>query len=318
MGLINSLGGMNYPITATSANKSRFTDEKCCEMPVLEKQKGYLVCTNCGTVIDAMILDDAPRRAFTSEEISDRKSNEPVYSPIGPRTLIKGITDSKGSLMNAKNKTVFSRLAKIHRSLTNSFERNLWIAIPNLQRLQSSLNISDSIKEDALRYYSLAVKKKLTLGRTIDILLAAAIFTSIRVHNLPKTIEEICELADLPKKRVVKAYRLIILHVLPDLNVKVNHFGPKDYITKFCNELGVSFQVRNFSLCLLRRAHNSSMIFEGKDPKGLAAAAIYLACKKFNEVRTQSDIAHVAHVTEVTLRMRAQDLKKFMLLGKEH
>lgn len=315
MGLINSLGGMGYPITETSAIKSRFADEKCCEYQVLEKKNGFLVCTNCGTVNNTMILDDSPRRAFTSEEISDRKSNEPVYSPIGPRTLIKGLTDSKGSLMNAKNKTIFNRLAKIHRSLTNSFERNLWIAIPNLQRLQSSLNISNEIKEDALRYYSLAVKKKLTLGRTIDILLAAAIFTSIRVHNLPKTLEEICELADLPKKRVVKAYRLIILHVLPDLNVKVNHFGPKDYITKFCNELNVSLQVRNYSLSLLRKAHNSNLNFEGKDPKGLAAAAIYLACKKFNEVRTQFDISRVAHVTEVTLRMRSQDLKKFMLFN---
>jgi transcription initiation factor TFIIB len=263
-----------------------------------------------------LILDDTPRRAFTSEEINDRKSNEPVYSPIGPRTLIKGMCDSKGSLMSAQNKSFFNRLAKIHRSLNSSFERNLWIAIPNLQRLQSALNLSDAIKEDALRYYSLAVKKKLTLGRTIDILLAAAIFTSVRVHNLPKTIEEICEAADQPKKRVVKAYRLIVLYVLPELGVKVNHFGPKDYVTNFCNALNVSHQVRNYSIMLLKKSTAASPMFEGKDPKGLAAAAIYLMCKKFNEVRTQSEIAQVAHITEVTLRMRAQDLKKFLLSRK--
>lgn len=313
MGLINYIGGYNYQ---DIFRKSKDSEDRCCENPILRRTNGYVVCTNCGMTRGDLILDDTPRRAFTSEEINDRKSNEPVYSPIGPRTLIKGMCDSKGSLMSAQNKSFFNRLAKIHRSLNSSFERNLWIAIPNLQRLQSALNLSDAIKEDALRYYSLAVKKKLTLGRTIDILLAAAIFTSVRVHNLPKTIEEICEAADQPKKRVVKAYRLIVLYVLPELGVKVNHFGPKDYVTNFCNALNVSHQVRNYSIMLLKKSTAASPMFEGKDPKGLAAAAIYLMCKKFNEVRTQSEIAQVAHITEVTLRMRAQDLKKFLLSRK--
>ena len=39
----------------------------------------------------------------------------------------------------------------------------------------------------------------------------------------------------------------------------------------------------------------------GKDPKGLAAAALYMAAKSTPERKTQTQIADIARVTEVTL-----------------
>nr|AIF11153.1 transcription factor TFIIB cyclin-related protein (TFIIB, GTF2B, SUA7, tfb) [uncultured marine thaumarchaeote KM3_50_F11] len=47
----------------------------------------------------------------------------------------------------------------------------------------------------------------------------------------------------------------------------------------------------------------------GKDPMGLAAAALYLACVKNDEDKTQRDIAEAANVTEVTIRNRYKGLK---------
>ena len=47
----------------------------------------------------------------------------------------------------------------------------------------------------------------------------------------------------------------------------------------------------------------------GKDPMGLAAAALYLACVKNGEDKTQRDIAEAANVTEVTIRNRYKGLK---------
>lgn len=40
----------------------------------------------------------------------------------------------------------------------------------------------------------------------------------------------------------------------------------------------------------------------GKDPRGLAAAALYMACNQNGEKKIQKDIAIVAGTTEVTLR----------------
>ena len=46
----------------------------------------------------------------------------------------------------------------------------------------------------------------------------------------------------------------------------------------------------------------------GKDPKGLAAAALYMAAKPTDERLTQRTIAKAAHITEVTLRTRAKQI----------
>jgi transcription initiation factor TFIIB len=289
-----------------------FFDEKdkCCDSPKISEEDGFYVCLNCGLVF-SRILDDSPRRAFTAEEIQKRKTNERVYSPIGPRTIIKGTRDARGALLSPKFKSKFNRLAKIHRSLTTSYERNLWIALPNLQRLQKKLGIPDPVAEDALRIYTQTVKKKLTMGRSIDTLLSASIFCALRIHGIPRTIEEVIKAAQIPKKKVIKSYRLILMEILPQLNLKVQHFSADRYVDKFNDELGLSMQVRNIAVKLIETAQENGFNTAGKDPKGIAAAGIYLGSKICNENRTQKEISKLAQVTEVTLRMRVKDLQKF-------
>lgn len=295
-----------------SKNNDNFEEdeENCCDSPKITEQDGFYVCLNCGYVF-SRILDTSPRRAFTAEEIQKRKSNERVYSPIGPRTIIRGNRDARGTLLSPKYKSKFNRLAKIHRSLTTSYERNLWIALPNLQRLQKRLGIPDTVAEDALRIYTQTVKKKLTMGRSIDTLLSASIFAALRIHGIPRTVEEITKVAQIPKKKVIKSYRLILMEILPQLNLKVQHFSADRYVDKFNDELGLSMKVRNIAVKLILSAKERGFNTAGKDPKGIAAAAIYLGSKICNENRTQKEISKLAMVTEVTLRMRVKDLQKF-------
>jgi len=282
----------------------------CCDNPKISEEDGFYVCLNCGFVY-SRILDDSPRRAFTQEEIQKRKSSERVYSPIGPRTIIRGSRDARGTLLSPKYKSKFNRLAKIHRSLTTSYERNLWIALPNLQRLQKRLGIPDAVAEDALRIYTQTVKKKLTMGRSIDTLLSASIFAALRVHGIPRTAEEITKIAQIPKKKVIKSYRLILMEVLPKLGMKVQHFSADRYVDKFNEELKLSMQSRNIAVKLIEKARDSGFNSAGKDPKGIAAASIYIASKICSENRTQKEISQLAKVTEVTLRMRVKDLQKY-------
>jgi transcription initiation factor TFIIB len=55
-------------------------------------------------------------------------------------------------------------------------------------------------------------------------------------------------------------------------------------------------------------------IVAGKDPMGLAAAALYVACVLEGEKKTQKEIAEVANVTEVTVRNRYKGLKEALKL----
>jgi transcription initiation factor TFIIB len=50
----------------------------------------------------------------------------------------------------------------------------------------------------------------------------------------------------------------------------------------------------------------------GKDPRGLAAAALYMACQENDDRRVQRVIAEAAGTTEVTLRNRYRGLKEVL------
>ena len=66
---------------------------------------------------------------------------------------------------------------------------------------------------------------------------------------------------------------------------------------------------KRHAIKVLRKAQEHE-VSAGKDPMGLAAAALYLACVNNNEDKTQRDIAEAANVTEVTIRNRYKGLKE--------
>ena len=67
----------------------------------------------------------------------------------------------------------------------------------------------------------------------------------------------------------------------------------------------------NIAVKIIETAAENGFNSAGKDPKGIAAAAIYIGSRSCNENRTQKEISKLARVTEVTLRMRVKDLMKF-------
>ena len=59
---------------------------------------------------------------------------------------------------------------------------------------------------------------------------------------------------------------------------------------------------------ILRRAKERQGL-SGKDPRGVAAAALYMACVEKGDKRIQKEIAAAAGTTEVTLRNRLRGLE---------
>ncbi len=50
----------------------------------------------------------------------------------------------------------------------------------------------------------------------------------------------------------------------------------------------------------------------GKDPMGIAAAALYIACISNGESKSQKEISIASGVTEVTIRNRCAGLRKII------
>jgi transcription initiation factor TFIIB len=84
---------------------------------------------------------------------------------------------------------------------------------------------------------------------------------------------------------------------------------PLTYVSKIAEKNGVTGKTQGAAITILRNA-KQQRFSAGKDPMGMAAAALYIACLQNGEKITQKDIAEAAGVTEVTVRNRYKTLKK--------
>ena len=288
-------------------------DHPCGDGPhVIVNDEGMRVCTQCGLVLGLAYVS-TEKRAYTASEVKNRRRTEPRWRSYGPRTVI-GINtpDAKGQSLEGRRQALFNRLSKIQGSLVNSLERNFWEARPKINQLALKLTVPDHILETAWKVYSEVAKQKLTMGRSIDSFVTASIYAAIRIHNFPRLLEEIVDVAMMPLRSVHRSLGLIVRMVLPVLKLKYRPISPEPLVYRFGNDLKLSVTVQTKAGKMLRTALRHGLKKMGKDPKGLAAAALYIAAKPTPERRTQTEIAEIARITEVTLRTRAKQIKANM------
>jgi len=267
---------------------------------IQDLQRGENICGICGLVIDESIIDhDRERRAFTTEEKNKRERTGSPISVLMPDMGLSTIIDK-----NVKMSERMRRAVKWNTRMTWS-KRNMLIATTEIKRLGANLGIPLRVKEMAAKIYKQAFDKKLLRGRSIKSMVAAAIYYSCRKEQIPRTLQEVIEETNLEARDVRRCYRTL----LRELSLKAPSLDPRLLIPKFISELNLSGEVEKETMRLLQEYMTHNRI-GGKDPKGLCAAAVYVASQLKNENRSQSLIAKTVGVTEVTLRSRYKELIK--------
>ena len=184
-------------------------------------------------------------------------------------------------------------------------KRNLLIATTELKRISTNLNLPDYIKVEAMLLYRRAFEKKLLKGRSINGMVAACIYFAIRAKKLPRTLQEVLDEASVDAKEVRRCYGALI----KELQLKAPNTDPITLVFKFIIDLGLDADVEKITRALLK-TFKSNLTTSGKDPKGIVAGALYLACRIKDKKVTQNQIAETVGVTEVTLRSRYRELTK--------
>jgi len=285
-----------------------------CGSPELvrDEEMGEIVCSKCGLVILDDMLDRNPEwRVFTlDEKRSRRRVGTPTdYSHFdkGLSTIIRIDRDAFGRPLPAKTRRQMWRLRRlqIRSRIGGSDYRNLMRAMNELQRLSEKLHIPSSVQEMAAVIYRKALHENLIRGRCIVAIVAAALYAACRFTKTPKTLNEVAEASLIDKNEVARSYRLIIR----TLNMKMPIHDPLDYISKIAEKTGISGEDQGLAIKILREAKRKRITM-GKDPMGVAAAVLYIACQLKGKKATQKEIADVADVTEVTIRNRKTELMK--------
>jgi transcription initiation factor TFIIB len=174
-----------------------------------------------------------------------------------------------------------------------------------LNRLSDKLSTRGQIRENAALIYRKALEKGLVRGRSIAGIAAASLYAACRDSETPRTLHEIAEASLVNENDVARCYRLL----LRELDIRMPIADPMAYISKIAERAGISGQIQTLAFRILKEAKKNCVI-SGKDPMGLAAAALYIACVKSNDKKPQKDIARAAGVTEVTVRNRYKSLKR--------
>jgi len=281
---------------------------------VTDQNTGELFCSKCGLVITDKITDTgAEWRSFSSDEGNKARTGAGTsirMHDMGLSTVIGTANkDSTGKPLSASVKSSIERLRTWDsRSQANSSaDRNLRQALNEMDKLKDKLALTDAVIEKAAYIYRKAMERKLVRGRSIQGLVAACLYASCRNTETPRTLDDISQGINIRRKDVARCYRLLFR----ELELKMPVVDPIKGVSRIASTAGLSEKCKRNSIEMLKKAKKLGGV-AGKDPMGIAAAALYLSCISIGESKSQKEISQASGVTEVTIRNRCAGLRKIL------
>ncbi|MCC6024344.1 MAG: transcription initiation factor IIB [Thaumarchaeota archaeon] len=279
-----------------------------------DPRTGEVTCPSCGYVVQERDVDRGPEWRNLDEEEDRSRAGAPLsimYRDHGLSTVIDRIDeDAAGRKLPKEVREKLLRLKKLDATsqVSASEARNLQQAVNILQIYVDKLRLSQAIAEAAMLIYRKALKAGLVRGRSIRSIMAAAVYAACRLMGAPRDLRELEKAYPIVKRKTIaQGYRLLLKH----LNLKVPVADPAIFLNKIASKVGLDEATVQEALRILEEAHKRGATI-GKDPVGMAAAALYMACQERNQPVTQKDIARAAGVTEVTVRNRFKGLKEIL------
>jgi transcription initiation factor TFIIB len=287
--------------------------QRCGKNSLLtDENTGEQFCEKCGYVISEKSQATGPEwRSFQKDGGSDpTRTGAPTSLTIHDRGLSTVINplnkDASGKPLSTSMKSTIERLrtwdsrSQVHESV----DRNLRQALSELNKLKDKVVVSSNVLEKAAYLYRKALEKKLVRGRSISAMIAASLYAACRDTETPRTLKDVANAANVKRKDIARCYRLLYY----ELELKMPVVDSIQCIARISSKLGIPEKTKRYAVQVLKDAQERKES-SGKDPMGLAATALYLACVKNGVSITQRDLAEAAGVTEVTIRNRYKGLK---------
>jgi len=319
--ITNTRDKLNLIECGSMSKKRRPFEDLCPECGsstiIHDEGSGEIICGRCGIVIaESVVSTDPEWRAFTASEMESRtRVGAPLIYSIFDKGLSTTISpydrDAHGSKLpyDARHQMRRLRIWQTRSMIHTSEDRNLAQAMSELNMLAEKLNLPLPVKEEAAVIYRKALEKGMVRGRSISAITAASMYAACRLTQTQRSLREFSRQSQIDLKEVSRAYRL----VQRELRLQMPVPSPLFRVPKIATKLGVREETQRRAVDILRRAERLKTT-AGKDPMGMAAAALYIACLMNDERYTQKMISEASGVTEVTIRNRYKSLKEDLQL----
>jgi transcription initiation factor TFIIB len=271
-----------------SANLNERTDEQ------------YTVCQDCGFVLsdETARLVSKPRIKVGQHNLIDRSS-----SSAEAASAIEDEEPNREHMIQ-----VFEQWKRV--KIWDSTEKNLATALQYITRTAIDLSLPNTALEKAILAYKRIIEKGLLKGRSMKAVCATAIYIGSRQSTTAITMRDIAHSTKISPRKITHCYRSIIKH----LKIPVRRTSVGNYAYEIATRLQLSARNKEVMEKILE-AMDSSKLFVGKAPTGVACAAIYISSLLIGEKRTQREIGEVARITEMTIRSRIRELEKHLIFS---
>jgi transcription initiation factor TFIIB len=229
----------------TSKTDKETVDEitKCPDCKSTHLKRDYdhaeIVCADCGLVLEDNIVDTGPEwRAFDmQQENALARAGPPMSTTLPDKGLSTEISptnrDYYGRSISNRNQSMLFRMRKWQRRAraSKSAERNMAVAMREMQAVATNLKLPRRIQETAAFIYRRAIQEQSLSGRAIEMVACAALYAACRQEGVPRTLTEISRHSRYSRKEISRTYQVMVkalkMHSMPPL--------PEDYLPRICS-----------------------------------------------------------------------------------
>lgn len=167
----------------------------------------------------------------------------------------------------------------------------------------NKFRLGEEVTNSIIGLYDDIREADLLRGRSVEVGVASTCFIGCRCNGLAYNVNDVVGVFHVNKKDVYSMYRT----VRRELDLEVPLLKSSDYVARFCGDMGLGDDVKLLAMEYVDTGEDNGL-GNGKNPLGLVAGALYVACKECGVKVTQRDIVEVVGVSEVVLRRRVSEL----------
>ncbi len=262
------------------------------------------VCSQCGLVVNEDRLDrgpewrnfeDGPDRRRTGAPLSRSRHDRGLSTEIGHSTRLSG-----------RKRRRLSRMRRQHdrAKVSSTAERNQIYGFTEIRRVTSAMSLPSDIRDQACVLFETAQTEDLIPGRSLEGFAAAAVYAVCRTNGLARTTHEVTDTAKATPDEFQAAYDAMNR----ELGLQTGPIDPGEFLPRFATELDLGPETEAQAKRLLEDTDPKAL--GGRNPSGVAAAALYTVTDVEDGGPTQAEAASVADVTPVTLRSASRILSE--------
>ncbi|OBA21539.1 cyclin-like protein [Metschnikowia bicuspidata var. bicuspidata NRRL YB-4993] len=274
--------------------------------------EGDIVCGTCGLVLSDRVVDTRSEwRTFSND---DQNGDDPSRVGDAGNPLLDSEDLSTMISYAPENVRVGRDLNRAQsKSLVEKKDNALSAAYAKISQMCDGYQLPKIVQDASKEVYKLVYDEKRLRGKSLESIMAAAIFIGCRNSKVARSFKEIWALTNVPKTEIGRVFKIAILVIkeknatnpsaysLMEDSEQTTQTSAEDLIRRFCSRLGIKNDVTNAAEHIARKCKENGTL-AGRSPITVAATVIYMASLVFKSEVSPSKIASNTGVSEGTIK----------------